>query len=185
MTFPVRRAGRLMETDGRVTSWSVAEGRRGRRWRWVTGNGDQVDVTHTLETDPSGAFVRVESAGAWGLLTLHREADCSLHGHRVGPTGISHLAMRPPVPSSVLVGDGLVGIAALLGPIGRVAEAVDLEAVLVADDATVAEGRIRLRPVGRRSIEGLVGDRLQVVSVDPDGLPTGADGSLTWALELD
>lgn len=185
MTAPVRQGGHLVEADGRETTWTVAEGQRGRRWRWTSGRSGGIAVAHTLETDPSGRFLRVESAGPWGLLTLHREADGSLHGHRVGSGGVDHLAMPRPAPSLVLVGVGPVGAAAFLAAVGGLAEAVSLEVILVGDDGSVVPDLVHLRPIGRRSVELGVRGQVRAVTVDPDGLPVRPDGGPWWALEHD
>ena len=84
MTAPTRAAGwgRGPE-DGTLVTWTVAEGRKGRRWREVVARG--ADVVHALllETDPNGRFSHLELARADGLWTFHPEVDGTLHGNHV------------------------------------------------------------------------------------------------------
>ena len=49
MTGPTRVAGWGRGPDGTVVTWTVAEGRRGRRWREVVAR--DTDVVHTLLLD--------------------------------------------------------------------------------------------------------------------------------------
>ncbi len=64
-------------------TWTVAEGRRGRRWREVVATGDAVHHALLLETDPDGRFSHLELARAGGLWTFHPEPDGTLHGNAV------------------------------------------------------------------------------------------------------
>lgn len=88
----LRLAGRLEPTTGERIVWSIADGRRGRRWRELaTRDGDIVQAV-LFETDPTGRVVRLEMASAAGLLTVHPEGDV-LHGNVVGPDGVRHLTL--------------------------------------------------------------------------------------------
>ena len=81
----LRRAGTGRSPDGRTVIWSVADGARGRRWRWTitTGEGSLLHVG-LIELDPAGRFARLELAAAAGLLTLHPAPDGRLaHGNVV------------------------------------------------------------------------------------------------------
>lgn len=81
----LRRAGTGRAPDGRTVTWSVADGARGRRWRWslTTGEGSLVHAG-LIELDPEGRFGRLELAAAAGLLTLHPAPDGrSAHGNVV------------------------------------------------------------------------------------------------------
>jgi hypothetical protein len=75
-------SGRMV--DGSDVTWSLAEGERGRRWRWtVTGDGRLRHVA-LVEIDPTGRFARLELASSAGMLTLHPDADGrSIHGNVV------------------------------------------------------------------------------------------------------
>lgn len=91
----VRRAGRLDAGGGETVLWSVAEGRRGRRWRSLRLDADGRLLSDLLlETDSAGSWTRLELATAAGLLTLHPEHDGhSAHGNVVTATGMRHLAL--------------------------------------------------------------------------------------------
>jgi hypothetical protein len=93
----LRRAGAGETPDGRHVTWSVAEGRRGRRWREVlaTPGGRSIESSLLLELDPDGRFSHLELSTAAGLLTLHPEGDGTLHGNAVTSRGIEHVAGRP------------------------------------------------------------------------------------------
>ena len=92
----VRPAGRHgPDGDRRPGRWSVADGRRGRRWREaIVGEGG---LRHSLllETAPDGAFSHLELATPAGLLTLHPEGDGTLHGNAIEAGGIRHVVGLP------------------------------------------------------------------------------------------
>ena len=68
MTEPTRAAGwGTGPEDGTVVTWTVAEGRKGRRWREVVARGPDVLHALLLETDPNGRFSHLELARADGL----------------------------------------------------------------------------------------------------------------------
>jgi hypothetical protein len=90
--LPVRRGGTVHLADGRRGLWSVAEGRRGRRWRWALLAGRLLEASYLLEVDREGHLTRLEGATAGGLLTLHPDsAERRLHGNVVTASGIRHL----------------------------------------------------------------------------------------------
>jgi hypothetical protein len=184
MTGPTRVAGWGSGPDGTVVTWTVAEGRKGRRWREVVARG--ADVVHALllETDPNGRFSHLELALAGGLWTFHPEPDGTLHGNHVAaPAGVRHIAGRPFAPDDALIVEGspvsLAAIAwghaagALVRPVGGV--------VIGADGTLVEQTEVR--------IERLTATRWQVgegtpVEIDEAGLPVLDDGE-TWPLEVD
>lgn len=92
---PLRRAGRLDAVGGETLLWSVAEGRRGRRWRSIRlAPGGHVLSHLLLEVDPGGRWTRLELASPAGLLTLHPAPDGrSVHGNVVTPDGMRHLSV--------------------------------------------------------------------------------------------
>jgi hypothetical protein len=89
---PLRFGGRGQGADGASVIWSVAEGTRGRRWREVRNAGQAVASSLLLETDPAGRFAHLELSTPSGLLTLHPEADGTLHGHAIVSDGVEHVA---------------------------------------------------------------------------------------------
>jgi len=146
MTAWLRRAGRGRSHDGGVVVWSVAEGRRGRRWRWTVSRGGWLERSALAEVDDRGLFGRLELVTAAGQLTFHPDGDSRFaHGNVVTPAGVRHLS----VPWSAEWGIALEGDpfgSALLGGAG---------ATLVIDAALSirpSEARTELRPVDDRGI---------------------------------
>jgi len=187
MTGPLRRGGRLVDETGAVTTWSVAEGRRGRRWRWtVVDRRGALVVAHTLELDPEGRFAGLESVAASGLLTLHRESDTSIHGNRVGERGVDHLEIPAPAPGLVVVGGGPVGPAAVAGALVAMVGGPAIDAVEVLDDLGLRLVEWSVHRVDGTTLE-LVANRatrrvaLDVLAPrDGGGIPT-----TSWPLERD
>jgi hypothetical protein len=122
----LRRAGHLVLEDGRSVTWSVAEGRRGRRWREAVRKVDQPGIRHSLllELDPDGWFAHLELSTGAGLLTLHPEGDGTLHGNVVRATGIEHVRGLAWDPHAIVLVDGSVvsrlaafpGLASVVAP---------------------------------------------------------------------
>ena len=138
MSGPARQAGRFVDDAGRTVTWSMAEGRRGRRWRWAVADRTATAiVAHTLELDPTGGFSRLESASGTGLLTLHREADGSIHGNRVTERGGDHLWIPAPAPERALVGSGPLGAVALVTNLEVGDGGATFEVLEVSDDLGV------------------------------------------------
>jgi hypothetical protein len=187
---PVRRGGRIAEPDGRVVTWSMAEGSRGRRWRWsvVDRRGTLVSA-HTVELDPEGRFASLESAAAGGLLTLHREADGSgrqwrLDGNRVAERGIDHLTVPAPAPEIVVVGSS--PIAAAIASRALTEDARTADVVEVGDDLGVRIAEASIRRPGGDIFEIRTGIGARRVALDEDGLPARDDpASTSWPLERD
>ena len=94
MSGALRRAGRGRLPDGPTVAWTVAEGTRGRRWRWsLVDEGGLVSVA-LAELDDRGLFARLELTTRAGLLTFHPEPDgASAHGNVTGPDGVRPIAM--------------------------------------------------------------------------------------------
>ena len=160
---PLRRAGRGRLLDGSIVVWSMSEGTRGRRWREIhrTTDGDLV-TSLLLETHPDDRFAHIELSTAAGLLTLHPEADGTLHGNVVTAAGVRHVAGLPWTPRSVVLVEGsvLASASAARTVAGNVADGVritlDLDVIPVHE--TVA------------------------VEVDAEGLPV-LDDAASWPLE--
>ena len=74
-------------------TWSLAEGERGRRWRWTVSDGGRLRHVALVEIDPTGRFARLELASQAGMLTLHPEPDRrSIHGNVVSADGVRSLS---------------------------------------------------------------------------------------------
>jgi len=167
----LRRAGRGTSADDSIITWSMAEGRRGSRWREVRADDGAVISSLLLELDPRRRFSHLELATAVGLLTLHPEGDGSLHGNAVDATGVRHVVAVPWQPDDLLLVAG--------SPISRAAASRRADAprhsgvamgVVVAIDLTLVR-----RAIGRTE---------RAIDLDPNGLPAFADGQ-TWPLELE
>lgn len=86
----LRRAGSGWLDDGSVVAWSVAEGARGRRWRWTIATDTGLRHAGLIELDPDGRFGRLELETGEGMLTLHPDSDRrSAHGNIVRPDGVT------------------------------------------------------------------------------------------------
>jgi hypothetical protein len=173
----LRRAGRGTAADGSIVTWSVAEGRRGSRWREVRVRDAAVVSSLLLELDPSGRFSHLELSTASGLLTLHPEGDGTLHGNAVEAGGLRHVVAIPWTSDDILIVAG--------SPTSRSA---------AARRADVPPGAEAARPkgVGFGVVVGLdltvarraIGRSERTTQLDADGLPGFGDG-VTWPLELD
>ena len=184
MTGPTRVAGWGRGPDGAVVTWTVAEGRKGRRWREVVARG--ADVVHALllETDPNGRFSHLELALADGLWTFHPEADGTLHGNHVAATaGVRHIAGRPFAPDDALIVEGSpVSLAAIAW--GHAAGAL----VRPVAGVVIGAGGILVEQP-EVTIERVTATRWQVgegspIEIDEAGLPVLDDGE-TLPLEVD
>jgi len=89
----LRVAGRAVLPGGTLT-WSIAEGRRGRRIRSTLHDGNGLGLVVLLEVASDGRHTRLECATGSGLLTLHPEPDeRSAHGNVVGHAGVRPLVL--------------------------------------------------------------------------------------------
>ncbi len=116
MSEPVRLAGTGHLGDVSLT-WTVSEGRRGRRWREVLTRDGTIVHSLLLETDPERRFAHLELSVPGVLLTLHPEGDGTLHGNRVDAagTGVEHVEGLPfPGGAFVVVDGSPLGTAAVL-----------------------------------------------------------------------
>jgi hypothetical protein len=162
---PLRRAGRGTDAAGLTVTWSMAEGRRGSRWREVRVAGDAVVSSLLFELDPDGRFAHLELSTATGLLTLHPEGDGTLHGNAIVASGVQHVVAVAWEPTDRLLVEGstIARAAAARGP-AATAE------VVIGLDLTI----------DRRTLEGVSWP----IDLDVDGMPILVDGE-TWPLELD
>jgi len=153
-----------MDQEGLTVTWSMAEGRRGSRWREVRVADAAVVSSLLLELDPDRRFAHLELATAAGLLTLHPEGDGTLHGNAILADGVRHIVAVPWQADDLLLVAGSTIARAAAARRGAVTSGV-----LVALDLTLER-----RPIG-------LGDR--VVELDTDGLPAFPDGQ-AWPLDL-
>jgi len=164
----LRVSGTGRSPDGATVTWSVAEGRRGRRWREaITRDGA---VVHSLlfELDPDGRFAHLELTTPAGLLTLHPEGDGTIHGNAVTGAGVMHVRGLPWEPDDVVLIDESVVSQAIAGDWVR---------------------SRRLNRVGMVTVETDLSLRREhttigVAPVDGEGLPV-LDDSQRWPLEED
>jgi hypothetical protein len=191
---PVRRGGRVDLPNGERVVWSVADGRRGRRWRELAQRDGVVTRSILFETAPHGRVVRLEIATAAGLLTVHPDGDGEvLHGNVVGAEGVRHLTFDR--ASLLVVGSptaAAIETARLAGTIG-VGESRPVDLVRLDDRldprpetwevARLADRHWRLsaprRPVGEGG-GGPTEDR--EIRLDEHGLVL-IPGAVWWPLE--
>ena len=161
---PLRRAGRGTAADGSIVTWSMAEGRRGSRWREVQVADGGIVSSLLLELAPDGRFAHLELSTTAGLLTLHPEGDGTLHGNAITADGIRHIVAVPWRPDDLLLVDGSTVARAAAARHGSATSGV-----VVASDLSLDR-----RPIG-------LGAR--VVELDADGLPAITDGE-SWPMDL-
>lgn len=184
----LRRSGRGLGPDGGPSTWTVAEGARGRRWREV----HQIPggtLALLLELEPAGGWSRLEMSAGTGLLTLHpTPALDALHGNVVTTDGIRHLAFPWSPDHRILVPGSVVGLAALARTLdavigvgeGRRVPGVRIDASL--DVGTASIDVARLDPDTWRF--GVLGAVAEQVRLAADGWPIVA-GATSWALEIE
>lgn len=183
VTAFVRVGGRGGLADGSVVTWSVAEGRRGRRWREVRVADGALISSLLLETEPEGRFSHTELSTAAGLLTLHPEGDGTIHGNTVGANGIGHVVGLPWDRDGLLLveGSAIATVAAIDRLRARTAEGttVELAAIVVGLDLALTAGSVKVARSGAGAWRIADGPSLVV---DERGLPVLAEGS-DWPLE--
>jgi len=186
LSGPPRVAAHERDSIGRDVTWTVAEGRHGRRWRELAIEPAGATRSLTLETDGHGAWQRLELAGGSGLLTLHPESDGSIHGNVASRTGVRHLSLGAVKPPRVDVPGSLVAEAALCWSMVRhvrVGERKTISVVSVAEpvSAGIVELSVDRRTTGTWELRD--GDRRRLVEIDDAGLPVAHVGSQRWPLE--
>lgn len=188
MTAPIRVAGWGVDADGSAVTWTVAGGRKGRRWREVVTRDATVVHALLLETDPDRRFNHMELARADGLWTFHPEPDGTLHGNHVGrgETGVRHIVGWAFAADDVVMVEGspfsLAAVAWQLASSMREGETAEVAGVVIRSDGELAQVpaiRVeRLSPTRWRVGEGNPFD------LDDAGLPI-LEGGETRPLELD
>ena len=188
MSGQTRVAGWGVAADGSEVTWTVAECRRGRRWREVVSRDRAVQHALLLETAPDGRFSHLELARVDGLWTFHPEADGTLHGNHVGrgEVDIRHVTGWPfAADDAILIEDSVIGLAAIAwfraGSLA-VGASVEVAAVVIGGDGA-------LEPLPALRVARLTGTGWRVgdappFELDPAGLPVLAGGS-TRPLEVD
>jgi hypothetical protein len=189
VTALVRRAGTGRLIDGAILTWSLADGRRGRRWRAVTTLDAVITHALLLEVDLDGRTARLELTTPVGLLTLHPDQDgTNLHGNVVGAQGVRHIALPWSDAHGLSVDGGPIADAAtahrLAGTCG-VGDSVAIGVVAIAPDLSIRAETVRFERAasGTWRIAGPTGER--TMAIDPRGIPTGLAGAEEWPLELD
>jgi len=183
MTF-ARRAGSATLPDGRSVTWSLADGRRGRRWRTATRDPDgRLSEVLLLELDPAGRLSKLELATAAGLLTLHPEGD-ALHGNAVTESGVQHLRFPWDASSVIVVRGSPVTAAAIAARVlgGGVGEG-PTSAVVVRPELLAVAGEARLERRGPTTVRIAMFGHERDVDVDADGIPAEFRGGADWPLE--
>jgi hypothetical protein len=186
----LRRAGHGRLPDGRRLTWTVAEGRRGLRWRSTTVTpGGRLEASLLLEARPDGDLLKVELATRAGLLSVHPEAqDDMLHGNVVTPDGMRHIQL-PWTPASVLLvqDSPLTGAVAArrLGTRIGVGEGHTVAVVEVGIDLTVelATWRVARVAEARWWLLPAAGGTPMRLEVDDRGIPVGLADERDWPLE--
>lgn len=182
----LRVGGRGSTSSGDSIVWSVAEGSRGRRWREVRSSG-HASIGHSLllETGADGRFVHLELSTPSGLLTLHPEADGTLHGHAIVSDGVEHIAGLPWDADGIAMLDESticrVAAAASLTNAIAVGESRAHLAAVIPPTLWLAVKPIRIERIGTTSWR--FGGEEPVV-VDARGLPVLRGGEI-WSLERD
>ena len=173
----LRRAGSGRFVDGTAVVWTVAEGRRGRRWREVRSRDGVVVSSLLLETDTERRFAHLELSTLAGLLTLHPEPDGTLHGNAVTASGVRHVEGVPWPAGSLLVVDGsAISIAAAAWGIGS--------SSVSAGGAAERRPIVMISPALDVHAATIPADGLSHDPIDADGLPLLADAR-TWPLEVE
>ncbi len=182
---PLRVGGRGQGTDGLALVWSVAEGRRGRRWREVRNAVHGVATSLLLETDGAGLFAHLELSTPSGLLTLHPEGDGTLHGHALVSDGVEHVAGVAWDADGLPLVEG--STVCLLAAIHQLAATVAVGAskghlaALIPPTLWLEVKPIRIERVAENRWRFGSGDP---VEVDERGLPVLRGGEI-WPLERD
>lgn len=181
MTGPVRLAGSGRAGDTVVT-WTMAEGRRGRRWREVLTRDGSIVHSLLLETDAERRFSHLELSVPGVLVTLHPEPDGTLHGNRVTTdgAGIDHLVGHP---------IGVTGLVRVAGSVlGDASIAWALSGVIASPGAihrpmVVIDPAGRVGPVGPVELERERDGGWRIGGGEPfrvteDGVPVLAHGRI-------
>jgi len=187
----VRRTGTGLLAGGQRLTWTVAEGRRGRRWRATTLSEDgRLLLALLLEIDPSGCFAHLEASSPAGMLTLHPEAgQATLHGNVVRASGLEHVTL-PWSPRHILMlgaspVTAVVAAAQLAGRLGM-GEGMSVPAVDIGETLAPRSATWRAARLAAASWRLLAADGAYslAIALDDDGAPAGLASAQTWPMEL-
>lgn len=189
---PVRRGGTGRLPDGGRITWTVADGRQGRRWRSGTLAPDgRLLASLLLEVAPDGSPGRLELATAAGLLTVHPDAATgTLHGNVLDRDGVRPVTVPWSGRSQLLVAGSPVTAAVAAARLGDrigVGEGAAVPAVEVGTDLTVRSATWRVARAGPRRwlLVAADGGPVLAVDLDTDGIPAGLPGEEAWPLEAE
>ena len=191
MSAAIRRAGRVRLDDGTLLIWSVAGGRRGRRWRAMTSRDGRLLEARLLEVDDGGRPARLEITNTSGVLTLHPDPAGGLHGNVVTADGVRHVALDWSDAHEIAVDRSPIAtaVSALrLAPVIPVGEGREVDVVAVTMDLEVEPGQRRFERVSDATWRITGGDETRSVTIDERGIPIWPDGradSAEWPLELE
>jgi hypothetical protein len=182
-----RRAGFGRLADGRTVTWSLADGRRGRRWRTTTTDPSGVlESVLLLELDLDGGLTKVELATTDGLLSLHPEGAL-LHGNVVSAGGVRHLRFDWSAAHVLVIDGSIVALAAAAvhaAPDG-VGEWRTVPAAIIRSPLMVEPGEVTFERLARTSIGVDVRGRRLVIDLDELGVPVELRSGGAWPLELE
>lgn len=189
MSAMVRLAGRLDLGDGTRLVWSVADGRRGRRWRATTTHDGSLTGGLLLEVGLDGRPARLELSTVEGLLTLHPEsAGHSLHGNVVTVDGVRHLAFAWSIDHALSIDGEPVADAVtahrLAGSVA-VGEGRRVPVVAVERYLGVREDERRFVRVSTTDWRIEAGDKSQILSIEDRGLLLSGEAGQRWPLEIE
>lgn len=169
-----RLGGRGRRDDGAVVTWTIADGRKGRRWREIVERDGAILHGLLYETDTERRFSHLELASPAGLATLHPEADGTLHGNRVDASGVAHVRGLAQGDAPVLV---------LGSPVAAAAVAWWRDAA-AATRVTLLGGRmVVLDPSSLLLADASSEAYLATVACGADGRPSLLEG-VAWPLEV-
>jgi hypothetical protein len=188
----LRVAGTGLLPDRSKLVWSVADGRRGRRWRAMASRDGAVTHALLLEVRPDGRLSRLELTTPAGMLTLHPdEAGTVLHGNVVGADGVRHLRLTWDDEHGLEVVDSTFAAAVtahrLAGSVA-VGEGRDLPVLRIGVDLAIVPATRRYERIGKgewRVAPLADGAGAFALRIDERGIPMSLEGAAEWPLELD